>query len=194
MQSILIVTKDRDSEGIIRDCFPSDCRIERAVDKPSALKSLEARRYELIFMDILNLVDASSSTQKNGVQEALQPFWQAYPSVEIIVMCQPEMIREAVTAVKAGASNYLTYPLNRDEVKYVIESLKEAILVQSELDYLRDRFWQSDALEIVQTRSKLVQAVFAKIRAVAQTKSNVLLTGETGTGKGVLAKLIHRHS
>ncbi|MFH1488945.1 MAG: sigma-54 dependent transcriptional regulator [Pseudomonadota bacterium] len=194
MQSILIVSKDRDSEGIIRDCFPSDCRIERAADKPSALKSLEARRYELIFMDIFNLVDASSSTQKNGVHEALQPFWQAYPSIEIIIMCPPELIREAVKAVKAGASNYLTYPLNRDEVKYVTESLKEAILVQSELDYLRDRFWQSDALEIVQTRSKLVQAVFENIRAVAQTKSTVLLEGETGTGKGVLAKLIHRHS
>jgi len=66
--------------------------------------------------------------------------------------------------------------------------------MESELDYLRDRFWQEDSLEIVRTRSPLMKRLFDKVRSVAPTKSTVLLNGETGTGKGVLARLIHQHS
>ncbi|MBU4209119.1 MAG: sigma-54 factor interaction domain-containing protein, partial [Proteobacteria bacterium] len=68
------------------------------------------------------------------------------------------------------------------------------IIMESELDYLRDRFWQEDSLEIVRTRSPLMKRLFDKVRAVASTKSTVLLNGETGTGKGVLSRLIHQHS
>jgi DNA-binding NtrC family response regulator len=109
-------------------------------------------------------------------------------------MTPPERIREAVDAVKAGAANYITIPLNTDEVRYVAESIREGVRAQSELDYLRDRFWQSDSLEVVQTRNPAMRDVFEQVRLVAPTKSTVLLSGETGTGKGILAKLIHRHS
>lgn len=104
------------------------------------------------------------------------------------------MIREAVMAVKAGASDYLTYPVNPDEVNHITQSIYESIIMESELDYLRDRFWQEDSLEIVRTRSPLMKRLFDKVRSVAPTKSTVLLNGETGTGKGVLARLIHQHS
>jgi DNA-binding NtrC family response regulator len=104
------------------------------------------------------------------------------------------MIREAVMAVKASASDYVTYPINPDEVKHVTESLHESLISQSELDYLRDQFWRSDSLEFVHTNSIVMKKAYEKIRSVAPTKSTVLLMGETGTGKGELAKLIHRHS
>lgn len=67
-------------------------------------------------------------------------------------------------------------------------------IIKSELDYLRDHFWQSDCLETIHTKNSEMKKIYNKIRSVAPTKSTVLLTGETGTGKGVLAKLIHRHS
>jgi transcriptional regulator with GAF, ATPase, and Fis domain len=72
--------------------------------------------------------------------------------------------------------------------------MQENIIIKSELDYLRDHFWQSDCLETIQTKNSEMKKIYNKIRSVAPTKSTVLLTGETGTGKGVLAKLIHRHS
>jgi DNA-binding NtrC family response regulator len=118
----------------------------------------------------------------------------AYPSVHIVAMSSQAMIREAVKAVKAGAGDYLTYPINAEEVLLVTESLHESVIMESERDYLRDRFWQTDSLDVVRTTSPLMQTAFQKLRSVAPTKSTVLLIGETGTGKGLLARLIHQHS
>jgi transcriptional regulator with PAS, ATPase and Fis domain len=66
--------------------------------------------------------------------------------------------------------------------------------MQSEIDYLRDQFWQVDTFELVRTNSESMKKVFEQIRTVSPTKSTVLLVGETGTGKSVLAQLIHKHS
>jgi len=52
-------------------------------------------------------------------------------------------------AVKAGASNYITYPVNPDEVRFVTESVYESVIVQHERDYLRDQFWVADSQDII---------------------------------------------
>lgn len=191
MRYFLVISKDQEVFKTIKGCFRSGYAIDRVANKHAGLEMLRKKRYDFVFIDLELLYE---SVKDNEYKFALQPFWHLNSTVEIIVMSSPEMIREAVMAVKAGASNYLTYPINPDEVKYVTESIYESIIVQSELDYLRDRFWQSDSLEIVQTKNPLMKKVFDKIRSVAPTKSTVLLSGETGTGKGVLAKLIHIHS
>jgi len=190
MRSILVVTKDKDDYRVIRKCHRSAYRVDLALTSDTALSMLHQRRHDYLFMDI----DLLRSSQPGGLKTALQALWQVFPTIEIVVMCPQEEIREAVMAVKAGASNYLTYPLNPAEVKYVTESIDETILIQSELDYLRDQFWQSDSLELIQTKCEGMKSLFAKIRSVAPTKSTVLLIGDTGTGKGVLASLIHKHS
>ncbi len=97
--------------------------------------------------------------------DALQSVKKINPSVEIVVMSPKEKIRQAIKIVKAGA-----------------------------FDYLRDQFWKVESLEVVRTRNHKMKQVFAKIRAVAPTKANVLLMGETGTGKSLLANMIHQHS
>lgn len=191
MRSFLVICKDRSAIRTLQKCFHSDHQVDKAPSKDAGLGMLHRHRYDFVFIDLPLLRESETG---NDYKAALQQFWQLYSSVELIVMCPPELLREAVMAVKAGASNYLTYPLNPDEVNYVTESIDQSNIVQSELDYLRDRFWQSDSLEIVQTKNAAMRRVFEKIRSVAPTKSTVLLTGETGTGKGVLAKLIHRHS
>jgi DNA-binding NtrC family response regulator len=191
MKSVLVISRDQDVPRAIRDCYRSGYRVESANGNDPAFELLRKKRFDFVFTDIEILREAA---MENGYKGALQYYWQIYPTIEIIVMASQEKIREAVMAVKSGASNYLTYPLNPDEIKYVTESAYESTLIQHELDYLRDQFWQADALDIVQTRNPLMKKVFEKVRSVAPTKSTVLLTGETGTGKGVLANLIHRHS
>ena len=191
MRSILVISNEQNVFGSISSCFGTGYKVSVALNADAALDILSKRRYDLIFFDLEILRGSASG---NGFSAAMEPFWTLYPTIEIIVMSSQEMIREVVTAVKAGASDYLTYPINPDEVKHVTESLHEYLISQSELDYLRDQFWQSDSLEFVHTNSAVVKKAYEKIRSVAPTRSTVLLMGETGTGKGELAKLIHRHS
>jgi len=191
MRSILVISNEQKVCGSISSCFDTRYKVSVALNADAALDALKKRRYDLIFVDLEILRRSGSG---NGYRAAMEPFWNLYPTIEFIVMCSQEIIREAVMAVKAGASDYLTYPISPDEVKHVTESLHEYLISQSELDYLRDQFWQSDSLEFVHTNSTVMKKAYEKIRSVAPTRSTVLLMGETGTGKGELAKLIHRHS
>ena len=75
--------------------------------------------------------------------------------------------------VIAGANDYLTYPIISDEVRLVVDSIFETKIKQSELDYLRDRFWKSEALEAVQTKNDLMKQVFKKLRSVAPTNTGM---------------------
>jgi DNA-binding NtrC family response regulator len=191
MKYILVATQDQKAYDIIQICFEFGYKVEMVLSKGSALETFQKKRYDFLFIDIEML---KSLKTENDYKNQLQLFWRVTSDVEIIVLSPPEMIREAVNAVKAGASNYLTYPLNPEEVKYVVDSLQEYKRLSSELDYFRDRFWRTDSLSVLQTNCMAMKEVFAKVRAVAPTESTVLLTGETGTGKGVIARLIHQHS
>jgi DNA-binding NtrC family response regulator len=191
MKSVMVISEALDVFQTINSCFRSSQRVDRAFDKKRALDMLQKKRYDLIFIDLEILVQGIPDQHNKTV---LEPFWHLYPSIEIIVMTHQNMLRKAVGIVKAGARDYLNYPIDPVEVKHIIENITETILMESELDYLRDRFWLVDSLELVKTKSAQMQKVFDKIRSVSPTKSTVLLIGETGTGKNLLAKLIHQHS
>jgi DNA-binding NtrC family response regulator len=191
MKKILMVSEDKEHIQSVRSCFMEGNTFDHTGDVNTALEMLRKERRDFIFLDIGTL----QNTVKNGQYRRLfQSFWKVYPTIEIIVMTSQEEIREAVMAVKAGAGNYLTYPINPEEIKYVIENAYESQLIQTELDYLRDQFWKQDSQDLIRTSSPAMQQVFEKVRSVAPTISTVLLVGETGTGKGVLAKIIHSHS
>ncbi len=191
MKNVLIVSRDGESAAV----FKKNCGQQGDVVAVSSLVEaqdvLRKNRSDLLFIDIGIL---QKSAKISGYKAILQPFWLQYPTLDIVVMTTKEMLREAVSVVKQGASDYIMYPLIDDEIRLLLGNLEEAQKVQSELDYLRDQFWDRDTMPFVQTRSPAMKKVFENVRSVAPTRSTVLLTGETGTGKGVLAKLIHQHS
>jgi len=193
MKYILAASDNKAACRAIHDCFTPDYQVDVTFDKQSCVEKFQKRRYEFTFIDVAFLKGSTADNGHNDYRRELQLFWQAYPTAEIIVMAPQEKIRDAVNAVKAGASNYLTYPIDPHEVRYVAESIYEGLRMQSELDYHRDLVWESDSFEYIQTYSPAMKEAFDKVRSVAPTKSTVLLVGETGTGKGVLARLIHRH-
>ncbi len=194
MKYILVATENQIAWDSLRSYFGPEYRVELASSKESCYDKFRKKRHEFTFIDVELLRDPARLKGRFDYGAALQPFWQVFPTAQIIIMSSQEMIREAVNAVRAGSTDYITYPIVPDEINHVIESVYESVRMQSELEYLRDTFWESDSLEVVQTNSPLMKKAFAKLRSVAPTKSTVLLTGETGTGKGLLAKLIHHHS
>ncbi len=193
MKYILIASTRKDAIDAIRDYLGKEYRIETAHNRESCLAKFAEERPEFLFIDI-SFLTRTEQAEEIDYKEVLSPFWNAFPTANIIVMSSQEEIRKAVNAVKAGANDYLTYPINSEEVGLVTYSTHESVRMKSELEYLRDHFWKSEALQVVHTLNPLVKKVLDRIKSVAPTKTTVLLTGETGTGKGVLAKLIHLHS
>jgi len=190
MKSMLIVSQDQNISNTIHNTL-SEYTIETVGNKSEALFRLEKKRFDFVFIDVDLL---SSEPSEKGFNTNLQRFWEIYPNLEIIVMSSQIHIRNAVMAVKGGASNYVTYPINDEEIHYLIDDMYHQKIFQSELNYLRDHFWHEDFRGIVNTNNEVMKKTFEKIRSVAPTKSTVLLSGETGTGKSVLANLIHQHS
>ena len=191
---ILIATPNKNAISVIRDCLHSEYAIEIAHDREGCLAKFIEKRHEFVFIDIALLDIPDKSKQIKDYKEALKLFWNVFPTVQIIAMSSSDETRQVVATVKAGASDYLTYPINPEEVQFVTENSIESFRVQSELDYFRDKFWDLDALDIAQTISPKMKKVFDQVKSVASTKTTVLITGETGTGKGVFAKTIHHHS
>ena len=183
MKPMLVATDNQEAIRTIKGCFQSHYKVDVASDRAHCFETARSKRYEFIFIDISFLQDVEQKGPLYDYNRGLHFFWNIYPTVEIIVLSSQELIREVVNAVKAGASNYLTYPINIDEVKYITESIYESIRMQYELDYLRDKFWHNDSLEVIRTNSPLMKKVFDKVKMVAPTKTTVLLTGETGTGR-----------
>lgn len=72
--------------------------------------------------------------------------------------------------------------------------MEQETQLKQELAYLRDRFWKASSHAVLLTANRAMKAVFSQIRSVSPTDTTVLLTGETGTGKSILAHLIHQHS
>ena len=116
------------------------------------------------------------------------------PNAALVVMAAHENIRQSVEAVQHGADNYLSYPIVEEEVRFVLKSLSEQIRFEAVIDHFQDSFWNQDPSGITRTNSVMMHNVLDKAKAVAPTSTLVLLTGESGTGKSVIAKLIHDHS
>ncbi|WP_235896733.1 sigma-54-dependent transcriptional regulator [Oceanidesulfovibrio marinus] len=137
---------------------------------------------------------AEASETCGSSEAGLHALWKRFPNASVVIMAGSGDMREVVATVKKGADNYLTYPIHPDEVRYVLESLEAADRMEGELSYLRDSFWGEDVKRLTRTESPAMREVLAKAKAAAPTSALILLTGESGTGKSALAKLIHTHS
>ena len=191
MKQILVCSAYKRAVRIIQESFRKSAHVTSNNDLNECREILCRHRFDFFFVDAGSF---SPSENIKGYREQLNPFRENNPTLEIILLTTKETIRRTVHLVKAGASDYLTFPLEPVEVHYVIDSITRDLQVYSEITYLRDQFWHRDSYAILKTKSQKMQDVFNKIRAVAPTESTVLLMGETGTGKGVIANLIHRHS
>jgi len=191
MDRVLIISSSREMVSLVRANHPdlSDC--VQVDTLPAALQQHGQTPFDLIFAD-LDRFDTQSDQPFSG--ETIRSFKKNNPVAKLIVVTPREAMRDSFHLIKAGADDYLTLPVSRHELQMVLAACREEVSHTLELDYLRDRFWKAEWLDIVRSRNPAMQGVFEKIRAVAPTIATVLLLGETGTGKGLLARLTHWHS
>lgn len=188
MRKLLVITREGSRSEAIGELLGQEGEV-RARTSNESDGDRDDREVDTLFVDVESLLGENGT-----VHQALDELWDRYPSASIVVMTDEDRTGDAVEAVKAGAFDYLTHPIERSELGLIMDKVRESDVLQSELDYLRGKFWNEDSLDYVDTRSQAMRDVFVKIRQVAGTRTTVLLTGETGTGKSLIAKLIHAHS
>jgi DNA-binding NtrC family response regulator len=189
MRSILVAAAEPATIASVSRHLAGEYRVEAAASRAACLEALAAHRPEAAFVDLPFLCEDGRSGA-----EALAPFRRRHPGLPLVVLCTPDRIRQAVALVQAGAENYLVRPIDPAEAALVLEGLHRRHRMASELSYLRESFWKAEARDLVRTNSEAMRGVLEKVESVAATRATVLISGETGTGKSLLARLIHLHS
>jgi DNA-binding NtrC family response regulator len=190
MTHILVMTPVSEAIETLQASF-CDGEVLTASTIGEAEEHSKACQFEYAFVDISVLQPGGDEGSYEARIEALQ---KAVPGARLVIMSPQEGIREAVNFVREGASDYLTYPIAQEEIQLVRDGVERRDRIRSELRFLRDRELQIEELGEIKSRAGSMQAVLHKVRQVAPTRSTVLLTGETGTGKSFLAKVIHQNS
>ncbi len=117
-----------------------------------------------------------------------------YPEIIGIIVTGYGTVKDAVEAIKRGASDFVTKPFQFDELLHVLDSALEQRRLKSENAYLRSQLEQRYSFEGIVGRSRPMRDLFQLLETVAATNSTILVTGETGTGKELVARAIHHNS
>lgn len=160
----------------------------RASEAENGVKALDFIRkgpVDLVLMD-LRMPDM------DGI-EATREISQYNPAIPIIIMTAYSSIPSAVEALKSGAYDYLTKPLDFDALKLVMGRALDHLRLRRENEGLRRQLARLQVPEIL-GRSTAMQQLLETIALVAPTEATVLISGESGTGKGMVARAIHANS
>ena len=191
MKDVLIISTRSKVIRLLSETLSREALIEVADSIKSALQIHNQHPYDLIVIDFDHLQPTASTL---NLSEISLPFKASNPLVHFIVITSKSAIREAVKAINDSAWDHLTHPIEVEALGKVFDLFNDRTEKTLELDYLRDRFWRAEWMEIIRTHNPMMRKVFESLRSVAPTIATVLLLGETGTGKGLLAKLVHWHS
>ena len=157
-----------------------------AEDSQKALQTLESTPIDVMLTDL----------RMPGVDGMglLRRAMSLTPPPVCIMMTAYGSIENAVQAMQAGAYHYITKPVNLDELELVIQRALHSRRIETENANLHEQIDQKFGLENLIGESPAMQQVFETIRQVAPSRATVLITGETGTGKELIAKAIHNLS
>jgi two-component system NtrC family response regulator len=157
--------------------------VAEAPDGSAALERFRKEPFDLILTD-------QKMSGLSGL-ELLEAARAISPEVAVIVMTAYGTIETAVAAIKAGAADYLTKPLNLDELLHRIAQVRERQRLLRENRELREALQERHRVEGILGESGRMQEVLSLVRRVAGSDATILIQGESGTGKELIAKAIH---
>jgi two-component system response regulator HydG len=186
-EKILVVDDEQSHRAMLRAVLGKEgYEVSEADDGTSAVKAVENDTFDLILMDI-------RMTDMDGI-EAVGEIKKFSPSIPIIMMTAYASIKTAVDALKSGAYDYLTKPLDIDELKIHIKKALEHYRLQEENIFLRERLADRFNFSQIIGRSRSMKELFETLSLIAPSDATVLIYGESGTGKEIVANAIHQNS
>lgn len=159
---------------------------------------LRSKRYAVILLD-MNYGRSAKNTGQEGMQW-LQKILEIDPSAVVVLITAYGDVELAVKAIKQGATDFVLKPWDNDKLLATLNSALKLKSSQDEADTLkakqtgRNLAVARDLPEIIMGKSAAMQQVYDTIRRVAETDANVLLLGENGTGKDLVAQALHAYS
>ncbi len=160
--------------------------VTTATDGPAAIELFKKRQYDLVIADI-------KMPQMDGM-ELLQRLKNESPDISVIMMTAFGSIKNAVEAMKMGACDYITKPISSEEIKLVIQKVFEKQDLITEVRTLREELEGRYKLDNIIGKNQKMQEIYDLILNVSSTDATVLIMGETGTGKELVARSIHFNS
>ncbi|MEE2936456.1 MAG: sigma-54 dependent transcriptional regulator [Planctomycetota bacterium] len=159
---------------------------EVATSGPEAAKLIEQDTFDIIVTDmVMNDVDG---------MKILNLAKQRLPDCEVVMVTGHATVPIAVEAMQKGAFNFLEKPITPNRLRAITEKAAEAVALKRRNTELLQRLDEKFGFEGIVYASKKMQNVIDRIRRIAATDATVLITGENGTGKEVIAQAIHQNS
>ena len=160
--------------------------IDTAASGEEALEKLKGTRFDILLVDI----------KMEGISglEVLKHVKENDPEVSVVMITAYGSISTAIDAMKNGAYDYLLKPFEPDELGMLVEKIIRHQAQARENLFLKEQHRERTRFESMIGQSQSMHEIFALIKDVAPMNSTVLITGETGTGKGLAAKALHSNS
>ena len=185
--NLLLVDDDRQVLDSMADWLRSHgYDLETSAGYSDALERLRRKSFDLVLADI-RLRDGDGF-------DLLEQCRRNWPAAQVILMTGYGTPDNAIEAIHAGAFDYLTKPLIDDELLMSVERAVSRRAVLQENDNLRAQLDRRYGMDNIVGRDPRMLKVFEMISSIADTRATVMVTGESGTGKSMIARAIHRRS
>ncbi len=185
--SILIVDDEKNAREGLRDALKSpDYRVRLAENGFQAEEILHQETVDLVIADL-------KMPGMNGL-ELLKRVQAISPTTLFIIMTAYGTVDTAVQAMKEGASDYLIKPINLDQLEIIIARVLKGKSLEAENIYLKEQLRKQYGFESLIGRSAAMEKVFELIRQIRNSRCTVLISGESGSGKELVARAIHQQS
>ncbi len=186
-RDILIVDDEDDIRDLIAGILEDEgYETRQAHDADSALNEIARRRPSLVFLDIW-----MQGSRLDGLQ-LLDVFQSQHPEMPVVMISGHGNVETAVSAIRRGAYDYIEKPFKIDRLLLITQRAMEATRLKSEVEELRGR-GSDQSVDLVGVSGAL-QAARGIIEKSAPTNSRIFISGPSGSGKGLAARLIHQRS
>ena len=187
MPHLLLVDDEESLRSVVAERLTDHgFEVVQAADGEAAIKALDGFAFDVIVSDLrLPGMDG---------RQVIDAALTRYPGIVAIVVTGYGTVKDAVDVIKRGAADFIAKPFQFDELMHVLTSALEQRRLKSENAYLHRQLDERFGLGSMVGKSAPMRALFQLIETVAPTTATILISGETGTGKEMVARAIHQTS